>query len=181
MRAGSSFYYVADHLGSVVGLFSATGTWIGGYSYSPYGEARFTSTSSVITNNALRYIGEHHDGAGIYKLGARHYDAAQGRFTQMDPSGQEKKPYAYAACSPAGSSDPSGLYSIARTAVFGLATGLGAAAGGCVVGGCVVGAIVGSPTGPGAAAGCAFGALTGFVSGAVGGIVTDAVVQGFGY
>ncbi|MDZ8200987.1 RHS repeat-associated core domain-containing protein [Microbacterium sp. SSW1-59] len=109
MRAAPSFYYVADHLGSVVGLFSATGTWIGGYSYSPYGEARFTSTSSVITNNALRYIGEHHDGAGIYKLGARYYDTAQGRFTQMDPSGQEANPYAYASCNPINSSDSSGL------------------------------------------------------------------------
>nr|WP_243845512.1 RHS repeat-associated core domain-containing protein [Microbacterium halimionae] len=143
MRASASYYYVADQLGSVAGLFSATGTWIGGYTYSPYGEARFTSTSSVITNNALRYIGEHHDGAGIYKLGARYYDTAQGRFTQMDPSGQEANPYEYAGCNPVNSIDPSGL--AACTAAAGIAGVLhgviwSAAAGAAFTGGASIGA-----------------------------------------
>ncbi|WP_310734880.1 RHS repeat-associated core domain-containing protein [Microbacterium halimionae] len=48
----------------------------------------------------------------MYKLGARHYEAAQGRFTQMDPSGQERNPSAYASCNPINSADPSGLAAV---------------------------------------------------------------------
>ncbi|MET2012979.1 RHS repeat-associated core domain-containing protein [Microbacterium chocolatum] len=176
-RSTSASYYATDHLGSVVGIFSDTGAYLGGYSYSPYGEPRSTDTNSAVTGNILRYIGGELDSSGLYKLGARYYDTSLGRFTQMDPSGQETNPYGYAACNPTNRSDPSGLYSVVRTAVFGLATGLGTAAGGCVVG-----AIIGSPVGPpGAGAGCVFGALTGFIAGAVGGVVTDVIVQGFGY
>ncbi|WP_344779163.1 RHS repeat-associated core domain-containing protein, partial [Microbacterium marinilacus] len=46
---------------------------------------------------------------GVYKLGARYYDTGLGRFTQMDPSGQESNPYAYAISNPINYSDPSGL------------------------------------------------------------------------
>ena len=108
-KAANRWYYAQDHLGSVVGIFSSAGKYTGGYSYSPYGEARSTSTSSAVSTNPLRYIGSYHEGDGIYKLGARYYDSAQGRFTQMDPSGQEKNPYAYAACNPINAKDPSGL------------------------------------------------------------------------
>lgn len=86
LRASSKSYYVQDHLGSVVGIFSSTGTYSGGYAYSPYGEARFTSTNSAVTANNLRYIGGYDNGGGVYKLGARYYDTAQGRFTQLDGS-----------------------------------------------------------------------------------------------
>ncbi|QCR42094.1 hypothetical protein C1N74_15995 (plasmid) [Microbacterium sp. SGAir0570] len=92
-----------------MGMFTATGTYSGGYSYAPYGEARATSTNGAVAANNLRYIGEHHEGAGIYKLGARYYDTTQGRFTQMDPSGQEDNAYAYASCNPINIQDPTGL------------------------------------------------------------------------
>lgn len=102
-------YYIKDHLGSVVGLFNSDGAYVGGYTYSPYGEARFTSTNSNVASNSLRYIGEYHDGDGIYKLGARYYDASLGRFTQMDPTGQETNPYAYGGfANPINGKDPSG-------------------------------------------------------------------------
>lgn len=101
-------YYVQDHLGSTVGIFSSTGVFSGGYSYSPYGEARATGTAAAVTANPLRYIGGHHEGAGIYKLGSRYYDSSLGGFTQMDPSGQESNPYLYAEGNPIGSLDPSG-------------------------------------------------------------------------
>lgn len=103
-------FYIRDHLGSVIGLLSATGSYEGGYSYSPYGESRFTGASGAVTTNLERYIGGHLDPtSGLYKLGARYYDSSLGRFAQMDPSGQEKNPYAYASCNPISSSDPSGL------------------------------------------------------------------------
>jgi RHS repeat-associated protein len=112
LRTSAKSYYVHDHLGSVVGNFSSTGTYNGGYSYSPYGEARYTSTNSTVAANPLRYVGQHHDGNNVYKLGARYYDASLGRFSQPDPSGQEGHPYAYAGGNPIVYADPSGLASL---------------------------------------------------------------------
>jgi RHS repeat-associated protein len=110
LSGGSRYYYAKDQLGSVVGLFDKTGTYLGGYSYSPYGEARSTGTNQAVsTNNNLRYIAGYYDPAsGLYKLGARYYDPSLGRFTQFDPSGQEANPFAYAEGNPAVKSDPSG-------------------------------------------------------------------------
>ncbi|GAA3663922.1 type IV secretion protein Rhs [Microbacterium marinilacus] len=63
-RAAARWYYVQDLLGSVVGVFSASGTYAGGYSYSPYGEARSTGTATAVTANPIRYIGGHHESGG---------------------------------------------------------------------------------------------------------------------
>ncbi|MDU0328520.1 RHS repeat-associated core domain-containing protein [Microbacterium sp. KSW2-21] len=115
----SRFYYVTDHLGSVVGVFDGEGVYRGGYSYSPDGEARFTGGNTAVTNNQLRYIGELSVGGGFYKFGARYYDASQARFTQMDPSGQEDNPYAYAACNPINGIDPSGLATLSQALCVG--------------------------------------------------------------
>jgi RHS repeat-associated protein len=110
LNNGTRRYYATDHLGSVVGMFNFDGTYLGGYSYSPYGEQRAISSGTVMTVNSLRYIGGYLDSAsGLYKLGARYYDPSIGRFTQYDPSGQESHPYGYAACNPINSKDPSGL------------------------------------------------------------------------
>lgn len=108
LRGSSRHYYIQDHLGSTVGLFNGAGAYAGGYSYSPYGEARATSTNSAVVANNLRYIGGHQEGANVYKLGARYYDANLGRFTQMDPTGQEFNPYSYTAGDPINYLDPSG-------------------------------------------------------------------------
>jgi RHS repeat-associated protein len=133
-------YYIQDHLGSVVGLFSSTGAFIGGYSYSPYGEARSIGTAAAVSANPLRYISGHHEGAGIYKLGARYYDTSLGRFTQMDPSGQEMNPYSYTDGDPVNNADPSGLS--AATILFDLAaTALDAVANGKDLGEALSGAI----------------------------------------
>jgi RHS repeat-associated protein len=111
-KSSARHYYVLDALGSVIGLLSSAGAWEGGYSYSPYGESRATSTATVVTSNPLRYIGGEFDGGALYKLGARYYDASAGRFTQPDPSGQELNPYAYSSDDPIDSSDPSGRLSV---------------------------------------------------------------------
>lgn len=42
-------------------------------------------------------------------MGARYYDPNIGRFTQPDPSGQEKNPYLYAEGDPVNRIDPTGL------------------------------------------------------------------------
>jgi RHS repeat-associated protein len=111
-KGGSNHYYVTDHLGSVVGMFSPTGTYEGGYSYSPYGETRATSTATAITSNPLRYIAGYQEATNLYKLGARYYDATTGRFTQTDPTGQEANPYAYADGNPVMKLDPDGTSAV---------------------------------------------------------------------
>jgi RHS repeat-associated protein len=110
LNNGTRRYYATDHLGSVVGMFNYDGTYLGGYSYSPYGEQRAISAGTIMTDNSLRYIGGYLDSAsGLYKLGARYYDPSIGRFTQYDPSGQESHPYGYAECNPVNAKDSTGL------------------------------------------------------------------------
>ncbi|MFD5377085.1 RHS repeat-associated core domain-containing protein [Streptomyces griseoincarnatus] len=59
-----------------------------------------------------RFAGGHQDPTGTYHLGARYYDPNIGRFTQPDPSGQEKNPYLYAEGDPVNRIDPTGLLSL---------------------------------------------------------------------
>jgi RHS repeat-associated protein len=145
----NSHYYITDHLGSVDGLFSATGTFEGGYSYSPYGEARATGTATAVTTNTQRYIGGYQEAANLYKLGARYYDATTGRFTQFDPAGQEATPYAYAGCNPVNAKDPSGLLTQSCTGAL------------LFAGAAVIGLIIGTIVLPGglASVGLGYGAL----------------------
>ncbi|MEE1797230.1 RHS repeat protein, partial [Streptomyces sp. JV176] len=53
-----------------------------------------------------------HDPTGLYHYAARYYDPNIARFTQPDPSGQEKNPYLYAEGDPVNRIDPNGLLSL---------------------------------------------------------------------
>ncbi|HAQ9610246.1 TPA: RHS repeat-associated core domain-containing protein, partial [Enterococcus faecium] len=108
--ASTKSYFVFDAAGSVTGLFSADGSFQGGYSYSPYGESRaMTSGAAAVTNNPLRFTSGYWDSSvNLYKFGARFYDPSAGRFTQYDPTGQESNPYLYGNGDPIGFVDPSG-------------------------------------------------------------------------
>jgi RHS repeat-associated protein len=108
MRSGgSSQYYLTDAQNSVIGLVDTAGKRTATYAYGPYGEPR-THTG---TQQPYRYTSTYLDPSGLYKMGARHYDPALGRFTQPDPSGQENNPYLYATGDPVNHSDPTGLFS----------------------------------------------------------------------
>ncbi|AKZ53094.1 putative secreted protein [Streptomyces ambofaciens ATCC 23877] len=67
-------------------------------------------------------------------MGHRYYDPTLGRFTQPDPSGQEKNAYLYAEGDPVNGIDPSGLYSIddlvTDISIIGGSAGAGAGIGG---------------------------------------------------
>lgn len=108
---GAPHYFATDHLGSVVGIFSAAGAWEGGYSYSPYGERRASGAGAAVTSNNIRFAGGYEESANFYKLGARYYDSTLARFTQFDPAGQESNPYAYANSNPCNAVDPTGTIS----------------------------------------------------------------------
>jgi RHS repeat-associated protein len=104
LSGGAKYYYLYDGLGSVVALTDNSGTVANTYSYDPYGNTTAT-TGSV--SNPFRYIGGVWDAsAKLYKLGERYYDPSIGRFTQLDPLGEE---YQYAGDDPVNLTDPSGL------------------------------------------------------------------------
>jgi RHS repeat-associated protein len=113
LPGANASYFILDSLGSVVGIFDKTGAFKGGYAYSPYGELRSATNNVTVSANPIRYIGGYFDSAvNLYKLGARYYDTTTGRFTQMDPTGQEPNPYSYSLGDPINNSDPSGTSTI---------------------------------------------------------------------
>ncbi|MFG3102682.1 RHS repeat-associated core domain-containing protein [Streptomyces sp. NPDC048182] len=178
-RSGKSYYYLTDATGNVLGLVDSAGTRTHTYAYAPTGTARTAPTESV--SQPYRYSGAYSDPTGLYKMGARYYDPALGRFTQPDPSGQEKNLYLYAEGDPVNRSDPSGLFSFSDLGIDTLIGAVGGAVTGCV-GGAVTAGIVGSAAGPGgttvgALGGCAIGAAGGSAAGVAGGAVTSTLTQ----
>jgi RHS repeat-associated protein len=111
-----TFYYLTDNLGSVVGLVDGSGAEQATYAYGPYGTQRHVGGNAAGSTvnadaNPYRYIGGWLDfPTGLYKLGWRYYDPSTGRFTQPDPSGQEKHAYLYSAGDPINRADPTGLW-----------------------------------------------------------------------
>jgi RHS repeat-associated protein len=110
----SSYYYLPDLQGSVVAVTDNGGTVQDSYSYDPYGNS-LSATASV--PNPWRFDDGYYDAAtGLYKLGARYYNPSDGRWTQLDPSGQNPG-YAFAADNPVNEQDPSGTYGIRDAAL----------------------------------------------------------------
>ncbi|WP_373314646.1 RHS repeat-associated core domain-containing protein [Streptomyces longispororuber] len=167
---GKSYYYLTDALGSVIALTDESGVKVNTYSYSPRGVAR--AATSEMVPQPYRFAGGYQDPTGLYHFEARYYDPHMTRFTQPDPSGQEKNPYLYAEGDPVNRIDPSGLLSlgdvvgavagtVASTALDGvLGPVVGGAVGGCL-GGAVTAAIDGGSIGKACAEQGALGAATG--------------------
>ncbi|MGW1976852.1 RHS repeat-associated core domain-containing protein [Streptomyces sp. NPDC001889] len=175
---GTSHYYLTDAVGSVVALVDGAGTKVNTYAYSPRGVKRATTAETV--PQPYRFAGGYQDPTGLYHYAARYYDPHIGRFTQPDPSGQEKNPYLYAEGDPVNRIDPTGLLSFGDIAeavtpwgdvktaqAFGSALGdgewgqaasigFGWATGGAVASACTAGAVISvGPAGAAAAPGCA--------------------------
>jgi len=196
-RTGTTHaYYLTDALGSVLALVDTTGTIGASYTYDPYGITT-TSGTPLATSNPWRYTSGYQDPTGLYHLNARYYDPSLGRFTQLDPSGQDPFSYAYVNNDPINGADPSGtgLFStIAKTVggavgtvlavgVFCTATaGVGCAIAAGVAGGAIFGAaggILAAPKGQETREGVD-GAVSGAIGGAIGGAAGGrAIVRGF--
>ncbi|WP_353945307.1 RHS repeat-associated core domain-containing protein [Streptomyces sp. HUAS MG91] len=169
-RSGKSYYYLTDALGSTVALADGSGTKVASYRYSPRGVT--TPTENTGVSQPYRFAGTYQDPTDLYHMGARYYDTRTGRFTQNDPSGQEKNPYLYAEGDPVNRIDPTGLYGIDD---FAKDIGTIAAGGGstAAVGsgiGCGVGFFV--ATLPGCGAGAAVGSAIGGAVGVIGTTIT---------
>jgi RHS repeat-associated protein len=104
---------MADRQDSVIALVSTSGTITNSYTYDPWGTVIASSGSAW---NPFTFHGTYREPAlGMYLAGARYYQPASARFTQLDPHPKKLltiNRYAYAANDPVNSSDPSGLHEI---------------------------------------------------------------------
>lgn len=110
-RTGN-FYYHADGLGSVVGLTTSAGAWDTRYKYDEFG---IVSAVKGTSSNTFKFTSAQYDEmAGLYHLGARHYDPQRGRFLTQDTySGNPWEPwtqnlYTYVSNNPVNLIDPTG-------------------------------------------------------------------------
>ncbi|MFQ6147773.1 RHS repeat-associated core domain-containing protein [Streptomyces seoulensis] len=111
---GTSYYYLTDAIGSVIGLVDVDGNKVDTYTYSPRG-VRLLAQFSEPVAQPYRFAGNYQDPTGLYHLQNRYYDANIGRFTQPDPSGQEQNPYLYAEGDPVNKIDPNDCSASQRT------------------------------------------------------------------
>lgn len=154
---GTTYYYVTNLQGDVMGLVDTNGNTVATYTYDPYGKV-LTATGALAEKNPLRYRGYYYDSeSGLYYLLSRYYDPAVRRFINADSyasTGQGIAGYnmfSYCSNSPIIRSDPDGNFGI-----------LGIIAVGAVVGG-LLGAFSAATTGgdilESAIEGCLTGAL----------------------
>ena len=103
-------YYLQDHQGNNRVVIDQSGTVEETNHYYPFGGV-FTNSTSV---QPYKYNGKELDtkkDLNWYDYGARHYDAALGRFATVDPSSEsyyETSPYAYCLNTPINMIDPDG-------------------------------------------------------------------------
>jgi RHS repeat-associated protein len=114
----SARYPLFDQLGSIVGQTGSSGTVARNYSYDPYGNR--TITGGTAFDDSLGYVQGLQTTANLVHFGARLYEPATGRWTQMDPLGSDaaslrltpigasSQDFAYAGDDPINTTDMSG-------------------------------------------------------------------------
>jgi RHS repeat-associated protein len=116
-----TYLHAADN-GSVVAATSNTGTVIGNYTYTAYGDIETPKGSVDLTHALTRfgYAGEWKDPeTGLYNLRARWYEPKTGTFLTRDLAEQHtNEAYSYASGNPLLNTDPLGLWSINRPLEF---------------------------------------------------------------
>ncbi len=111
-------HYLTGRLMSVVGLTDAAGTLLATYSYDPLGQcARQVRQVGFVDDNPFTFVGGLgvlDEGAGLYYMRQRFYDAQSGRFLQKDPAGFEGgiNLYAYASGNPVNAVDAAGTWDV---------------------------------------------------------------------
>jgi RHS repeat-associated protein len=106
--SGASYYYHADHLGSIRVLTDANEDIVATYQYDAFGTI-LQETGDI--SNPYRFTGREWDvESGLYYYRARYYNAIMGRFLQKDPQGMVDGPnlYVYVRNNPVNFKDPMG-------------------------------------------------------------------------
>jgi RHS repeat-associated protein len=101
--------FLADALGSTVGLVNSVGALATSYTYEPFGN---TSVSGTGNSNPYQFNGRENDGTGLYFYRARYYSPTYQRFIAQDPidfRGGDTDLYAYVAENPVNLTDALGL------------------------------------------------------------------------
>ena len=81
---GTTYYYVTNLQGDVMGMVDSSGNSVASYTYDPYGKL-LTATGTLAEKNPLRYRGYYYDSeSGLYYLQSRYYDPATRRFINAD-------------------------------------------------------------------------------------------------
>ena len=118
-RAGSTYNYIADGLGSIIGLTDNTGSIVQQYVYSSFGkiEGVFDGSGTDVTaappvENFYTFAGREYDKeSGNYYNRARYYNGSLGRFLSEDPIGLasfDTNLYRYVRNNPMNFTDPTG-------------------------------------------------------------------------
>lgn len=109
ITAGTPYYYVADRLGSIAQLVSASGAVAAQYTYDPYGNRTIVSGAVVADIGYAGYFS--HAASGLAFAMYRAYDPAHGRWLNRDPLGEAGglNLYAYVEGNPVSRIDPLGL------------------------------------------------------------------------
>jgi len=105
----ASEFYLADALGSTLGLTGADGTVLTHYTYEPFGH---TESEGAISTNPFQFTGRENEVvSGLYSYRMRAYSSTLHRFLSEDPLGwlAGPNPYTYAANQPLSLTDPFGL------------------------------------------------------------------------
>ena len=115
---GTTYYYVTNLQGDVMGLVDTSGNSVASYTYDPYGKV-LTATGTLAEKNPLRYRGYYYDSeSALYYLQSRYYDPATRRFINADSyasTGQGligHNMFAYCRNNPIIHLDPSGHCSV---------------------------------------------------------------------
>lgn len=120
-------FYLKDHQGNVRVVADQNGNVEEANHYYPFGGLMANSSASV---QPYKYNGKELDrknGLNWYDYGARHYDAALGRWVTVDPLAEKLytwNPYIYCLDSPIKMVDPTGKYGETVWDVFSLVTGV---------------------------------------------------------
>ena len=108
-------YYLKDHQGNNRVVLNQNGTVEQVNHYYPFGGLMGESTAGGV--QPYKYNGKELDrmhGLNLFDYGARHYDAAIGRWFTVDPLAEKYygiSPYAYVANNPVNMIDPNGMWS----------------------------------------------------------------------
>ncbi len=138
----TTYYFQRNLLGDVIGIYTTSGTKVGGYAYDAWGNCTITlNTNGIATRNPIRYRGYYYDeDAKLYYLNARYYNPEWRRFISpddtayLDPgSVNGLNLYCYCGNDPVNYADPSGCFPV-LACILGLTAliGMGLTIGGVV-------------------------------------------------